>query len=44
MAELFDVEIPAISKHLANIYESGELEETATVSILEIVRQEVNSL
>jgi hypothetical protein len=27
MAELFDVKIPAISKHLKNIFESGELDE-----------------
>ncbi len=25
IAELFDVNIPAISKHLSNIYEDGEL-------------------
>lgn len=42
MAELFDVNIPAVSKHLANIYESGELVESATVSKMEIVRQEGN--
>lgn len=35
MAELFDVEIPAVSKHLANIFESGELEKDSVVSILE---------
>ena len=35
MAELFDVNVPAISKHLKNIFESGELTETAVVSILE---------
>ncbi|MCZ2102600.1 MAG: virulence RhuM family protein [Chitinophagales bacterium] len=40
MAELFGVEVPAISKHLANIFESGELMQEATVSILEIVQQE----
>ncbi|MFB2119135.1 virulence RhuM family protein [Parapedobacter sp. 2B3] len=40
MAELFGVEVPAISKHLANIFESGELMQKATVSILEIVQQE----
>jgi hypothetical protein len=42
MAELFGVEVPAISKHLANIFESGELVQEATVSILEIVQQEGN--
>ncbi len=40
MAELFGVEVPAISKHLANIFESGELIENVTVSILEIVQKE----
>lgn len=40
MAELFGVEVPAISKHLANIFESGELMSEATVSILEIVQKE----
>ncbi len=25
MAELFGVEVPAVSKHLANIFEEGEL-------------------
>jgi len=40
IAELFRVESPAVSKHLANIYESGELRPEATVSILETVRQE----
>lgn len=28
MAELFDVQTPAISKHLKNIFADGELEET----------------
>lgn len=40
MAELFGVEVPAISKHLANIFESGELIQDSTVSILEIVQKE----
>ncbi|MDR0779470.1 MAG: hydroxyacid dehydrogenase, partial [Pseudomonadales bacterium] len=35
MAELFDVQPPAISKHLKNIFETGELMEAAVVSILE---------
>ena len=39
MAELFGVKIPAISKHLKNIFESGELEEKVVVSILEIPTQ-----
>jgi len=40
MADLFGVGVPAISKHLDNIYESGELHRDATVSILETVQQE----
>lgn len=40
MAELFGVGVPAISKHLENIYESGELQREATVSVLETVQQE----
>jgi hypothetical protein len=35
MAELFDVQRPAITKHLKNIFESGELEEKSVSSILE---------
>jgi len=35
IAELFGVGVPAISKHLANIFESGELVESSVVSILE---------
>ena len=40
MAELFDVNVPDISKHLSNIYEAGELDKEATVSKLEIVQNE----
>jgi len=40
MAELFDVGVPAISKHLKNIYESGELNRPATVSKMETVQPE----
>lgn len=40
IAQLFNVKVPAISKHLDNIYESGELDKKSTVSILETVRQE----
>jgi hypothetical protein len=36
MAELFGVGIPAISKHLENIFNEGELAEKSVVSILEI--------
>ena len=42
MAELFDVEVPAISKHLSNIYADGELALDATVSKMEIVQVEGN--
>lgn len=35
MAKLFGVKVPAISKHLKNIFESGELQENVVVSILE---------
>ena len=40
MAELFDVQVPAISKHLQNIFDEGELEKNSTVSKMEIVQQE----
>lgn len=40
MAALFDVGVPAISKHLANVFETGELKEEATISKMEIVQQE----
>lgn len=36
MAELFEVERPAVTKHLKNIFESGELEEKVVCSILEL--------
>lgn len=35
IAELFNVGIPAISKHLNNIFESSELDPNAVISILE---------
>jgi hypothetical protein len=35
MAELFGVQRPAITKHLKNIFDSGELEENSVSSILE---------
>ena len=35
MAELFGVKVPAISKHLTNIFETNELEENSVISILE---------
>ncbi len=40
IAELFDVNVPAISKHIKNISDDGELSSEATVSILEIVQKE----
>lgn len=40
MAELFGVGVAAISKHLDNIYASGELQREATLSVLETVQQE----
>ena len=40
MAELFDVNVPAISKHLQNIYEEEELTRDATVSKMETVQEE----
>lgn len=36
MAELFDVQTPAISKHLKNIFAEGELQEEVVVSKMEI--------
>lgn len=42
MAQLFDVGIPAINKHLTNIYQEEELRPEATVSKMEIVQQEGN--
>jgi hypothetical protein len=35
IAQLFGVQVPAISKHLKNIFETGELEENLVISILE---------
>ena len=40
MAELFGVKPQAITRHLGNIYADGELDEAATCSILEQVREE----
>lgn len=37
MAQLFDVGVPAISKHLKNIYEEGELTKDTTISKMETV-------
>lgn len=35
LSELFGVRIPAVNKHLKNIFESGELVEDSVISILE---------
>lgn len=35
LADLFGVKVPAINKHLKNIFESGELVEDSVISILE---------
>lgn len=40
MAELFGVEVPAISKHLKNIFNSGELQESSVVSKMEITAED----
>ncbi|MCQ2078414.1 MAG: virulence RhuM family protein [Bacteroidaceae bacterium] len=40
MAELFGVNRQAITKHLKNIYDSHELQQEATCSILELVQSE----
>ena len=40
MAQLFNVKVPAVSKHIKNIYEEGELQRNPTISILETVRME----
>ena len=39
MAELFGVKVPAISKHLKNIFKEGELEESVVISKMEITTQ-----
>ena len=40
MAELFDVQRQAVTKHIKNIFEIHELDEKATSSILELVQKE----
>lgn len=42
MAELFNVEQPAIAKHLINIYSEKELEKDSTYSKMELVQKEGN--
>ena len=41
MAEVFGVKVPAINKHLRNIFESGELNENSVISILETTAAEI---
>ena len=36
MSELFDVGVPAVNKHLKNIFEEGELDEKVVISKMEI--------
>lgn len=40
MADLFDVNVLAINKHLNNVYTDEELEKNSTISKMEIVRKE----
>jgi len=40
MADLFGVGIPAINKHLKNIFECGELHEDSVISIMEITAED----
>jgi len=42
IADLFGTKIPAISKHIRNIFQSNELKQPATISKMEIVQQEGN--
>ena len=42
MAELFNVEQPAIAKHLINIYNEKELDKDSTYSKMELVQREGN--
>ena len=42
MALLFNVNVPAINKHIRNIISENELDESSTFSKMEIVRREGN--
>ena len=44
MALLFNVNVPAINKHIRNIISENELEESSTISKMEIVRYEGNRM
>jgi hypothetical protein len=39
MAMLFDVQVPAVNKHLKNIFEEGELDEKVVISKMEITTE-----
>ena len=40
IADLFGIKVPAINKHIKNIYEEGELPKHRTISKMEIVQME----
>ncbi|MCQ2276521.1 MAG: virulence RhuM family protein [Bacteroidales bacterium] len=40
MAELYGTEVPAVSKHIKNIFNTNELKESSTISKMEIVQME----
>ena len=42
ISKLFSVKVPAINKHLSNIFETNELQKEATISKMEIVQKEGN--
>ena len=42
LAELYKVNVPAVSKQIQNVFDDEELKEDATISILEIVQTEGN--
>ena len=42
ISEVFGVNIPAISKHIKNIYKDNELNQFSTISILETIQKEGN--
>jgi hypothetical protein len=44
IATLFGVQVPAISKHLKNIFERGELQENSVISILETTADDDKTL
>ena len=42
LAELYKVNVPAVSKQIQNVFEDEELQESATISILEIVQHDAS--